>query len=353
MKTGIVIGKFIPFHKGHVYLIEEASKKVDRLYVLPCFTDGELIPIGVRKEWVQDWVDNHYGGTCEIIVDIMIDQLPSSSDGRVSDYNVSATWASYLKNRFPDITHFIGSEPYIQMMADSIGADCILVDVNRSVVPVSATMIRNDFEDKKHMLATDKVRNEYVKRVAIVGIESSGKSTLTRDITGVLGVPYVEEYGRTYCEINSPLDDGKDYFLTRKDFHNIAIGHNRLMLKAYQKALNNNQNVIFSDTEHITTQVFFKRYLDASGDRKLQDMINFQMYDLVIWIEPVQFENDGTRRIVSEEEREAQRISLMAEFEANGVKLVRLSIEDDGYTPSCEERLYNALDILREHKIIR
>ncbi|MFH1827374.1 MAG: adenylyltransferase/cytidyltransferase family protein [bacterium] len=32
-KTGLIIGRFQPFHKGHLYLIREALKKIDKLII--------------------------------------------------------------------------------------------------------------------------------------------------------------------------------------------------------------------------------------------------------------------------------------------------------------------------------
>lgn len=346
--VGIVIGKFYPMHKGHVKLIERALEKVNKLYIMACFTDGETIPVTARKAWLQDWVDNHYTGDKEIVVDMITKQLGSSEDGRTSDPNVSKVWAEYLKNRFKDLTHFIGSEPYIKMMADSIGMNSYIVDIDRTEVPISATMIRDNFEANKHMLATEKVANEYIRRVTIVGIESSGKSTLMEDLarSPEINSGVVEEYGRTYCLINSPLDDGKDYFLTRKDFHNIAIGHNRLIMKEYTKCILTGKKLLLTDTDHIITQCFYKRYLDKDGDRKLQDMCNFQEYDLFLWVDPVDFENDGTRRDVSTAERDAQYTEVWSEFRNNGVTPVKVA----GRTR--EERVASAISILKERNII-
>ena len=36
MKTGLIIGKFLPPHLGHAFLVETASRQVDRLIVLVC-----------------------------------------------------------------------------------------------------------------------------------------------------------------------------------------------------------------------------------------------------------------------------------------------------------------------------
>lgn len=345
MKVGCIIGKFYPLHKGHIFMFEEGLKQVDKLYILPCFTDGETIPITTRKKWVSKAVEElktKYPNK-EIVVEAITKQFMNSSDGRSADYEVSRQWAEHLKYVYPDITHFIGSELYTKMMADAIGCEQITVDLNRNHVPISATKIRNNFKLYSDYLP-DYVKQDYIFKICFVAIESSGKTTLVRELGRQLNVPYVEEFGRTYCEINSPLEDGKDYFLTRRDFHNIAIGHNRLVLRGYEHALNSKSKYLLVDTDHIITQCFFKRYLDKNGDRKLQDMINFQEYELFIWLPPVEFENDGTRRIVSDEVRQQQIRDVKQEFYDNGVELIEL---EEGLT--VQERVDAVKEIL-EHK---
>ncbi|MGL5744315.1 MAG: AAA family ATPase [Cetobacterium sp.] len=349
MRVGCVIGKFYPFHNGHAFMIEEAAKHVDKLYVLACFTDGETIPIGIREEWLQTFVNCNQveleGYGCKtIIVDKVIDQLPSSSDGRTSDFKVSEVWAKYLKNRFPDITHFIGSEPYIEMMASSIGADAVLVDVDRKKFPISATKVRNSFKNSYDLIPSY-VKSSYIPRVCIVGIESSGKSTLTKDLEDAMkNIVSVEEYGRTYCLVNSPLDDMKDYFLTRQDFRNIAIGHNRLVLHAYKYACKSNKKLVIVDTDHIVTQAFFKRYIDPKGDDYIRNMINFQEYDLFLWVDQVNFEDDGTRRIVSSSERKSQAVQLMTDLKEKAHDKVKIVSGN-----SREERLKSAIRIMDDY----
>ena len=40
---GLVLGKFMPLHKGHIHLIETAAAEVDELTVLVCSTKEEPI----------------------------------------------------------------------------------------------------------------------------------------------------------------------------------------------------------------------------------------------------------------------------------------------------------------------
>ena len=52
MGTGLVIGKFLPPHRGHAFLIETALRQVDRLVVLVCSLEREPIPGWQRVAWL-------------------------------------------------------------------------------------------------------------------------------------------------------------------------------------------------------------------------------------------------------------------------------------------------------------
>ena len=43
-KNGVIIGKFMPLHAGHRYLIETARAQVENLTVLVCSLENEPIP---------------------------------------------------------------------------------------------------------------------------------------------------------------------------------------------------------------------------------------------------------------------------------------------------------------------
>jgi len=52
--TGFLLGKFMPVHRGHMYLIECARSQVRRLTVLVCTLEKEPIPGDLRYRWVRD-----------------------------------------------------------------------------------------------------------------------------------------------------------------------------------------------------------------------------------------------------------------------------------------------------------
>ncbi|MGL5574423.1 MAG: AAA family ATPase [Sarcina sp.] len=340
-KVGAILGKFYPMHKGHLGMIEGVAKDFDKLYVFVCYTEGETIPVDMRNSWVKKAVSN----LPNVEVLNILEQLGSSEDGRASDENVSATWAKWLMRKYPDITHFVGSEEYVNMMAKSVDIDSVIYDMNREKVPMSATKVRRDFNGMKDNLAHDDIKDEYVYRVAIVGLDSCGKSTLTHWLSNKFDCEVVNEYGRDYCALHASPDDGVDNFITRKDLEEIAYGHHMLMLAAVRNAWKKGKRLVISDTEHIVTQGFSERYF-GERNKRIQDMINFQHYDLFIYCDLLPLEDDGTRRIVGQDERIENDKKLRKMFEEN-VKDGRLLFVESGWNERKIQSMNSIVNLVR------
>lgn len=52
--VGMILGKFMPPHRGHQYLIDFARRYCDRLYVLVCTLEREPIDGSLRYHWMQE-----------------------------------------------------------------------------------------------------------------------------------------------------------------------------------------------------------------------------------------------------------------------------------------------------------
>ena len=54
MKKGLVLGKFMPLHNGHLSLFDFAGQHCDELVILLCYTDKEPINGALRELWLKD-----------------------------------------------------------------------------------------------------------------------------------------------------------------------------------------------------------------------------------------------------------------------------------------------------------
>ena len=302
MKTIAILGKFSPMTKGHLAMIEYYSNKYanDKVYVFVCYTEGETIPVDMRFSWVER-ATKHLEN---VEVKYVLEQLGSSDDGRESDWNVSKVWAKWLKRQYPELTTFGGSEPYVQMMANSINLEYDLYDVDRTITPVSATLIRSDINKHKDLLAIPEIYDEYVYRIAVVGLDSCGKSTLVHWLSSQFDCEVVNEYGRDYCAIHARPDNGVDNFLKPKDLEEITYGHHKLVIASVRNAWYKKKKLVIVDTEHYVTRGFSFRYFETDN-QYIKNCCNFQHYDGMIYCDLLPLENDGTRRQVDIRERVA------------------------------------------------
>lgn len=60
--SGLVFGKFMPLHLGHVLLLRFAEASCHRLTIVVCSLENEPIPGHVRFQWVKK---NVPGGECD------------------------------------------------------------------------------------------------------------------------------------------------------------------------------------------------------------------------------------------------------------------------------------------------
>src|SRR5436305_10147371 len=58
MTRGLLLGKFMPPHRGHEYMIDFAAQLVDELTVLVCSIRSEPISGETRLDWMR----RHFGG---------------------------------------------------------------------------------------------------------------------------------------------------------------------------------------------------------------------------------------------------------------------------------------------------
>lgn len=191
MVKAFVFGKFLPFHKGHEAMIRFALTKCDKLSVLICVSDQEKIMGAVRKEWIRKTFSEEENISIEIL-NYLESELPNTSE---SSQAVSQIWSKIFLEKFPGHSIVVTSEPYGNYVANCMGIQHIPFDPPRNQVPVSATKVRNHLFDYWHFLP-DAVKSFFAIKVVLLGTESTGKSTLTRQLALHYDATAVEEAGR-------------------------------------------------------------------------------------------------------------------------------------------------------------
>jgi NadR type nicotinamide-nucleotide adenylyltransferase len=271
-RTGFVVGKFLPPHRGHRHLIETARDAVDHLVVMLCYRPDDFVPGHVRAEWLREIHPD-----CEILP--VPDTL--ADDSRL--------WAVFVRETLgyvPDVV--FTSEDYGEPFAGYLGSRHVLVDRERLRFPVSGTAVRADPYARWRFLEPC-VRAYFVKRVCVVGAESSGTTTLAQALAERFRTEWVPEYGREYSE--RVLDGQLSRAWTSEEFTHIASVQNAREDAAARRA----SRVLFCDTAAFATSVWHERYLDEPSPH-VDALARECRYDLILLTDiDIPFVQDGLR----------------------------------------------------------
>ncbi len=177
--NGVIIGRFMPPHNGHLYLIDFARHMVDTLYILVCTLSHEPIPGELRYRWVSELAP-----TCRTIH--ITEEIPEARRGAAG---ATAIWAETVRRAVPEaISRVFASEDYGWELAAELKADFVPVDPGRNNIPVSATAIRRDPYGFWRYIPPA-VRPYFVTHVAVVGSPET-----TVNLAGRLDTVVVHSY---------------------------------------------------------------------------------------------------------------------------------------------------------------
>lgn len=246
MKRGLTLGKFAPFHRGHQKIIDTALAEVDELIVMIYDTDVIEIPLPVRTGWVR-----------KLYPTVQIIEAWDGPPGYGNTPEICREQEEYILKKLNGlrITHFYSSEFYGDHVSKALGAIDRRVDEGRLAVPISGTILRDDyFSNRKYLDPV--VYRDLITKVCFMGAPSTGKTTLARTMAERHNTNWMQEYGAEYW-----LTHQKDRRITLNQFEEIAPEHNRRENSLIQES----RKYLFCDTCPITTYVFAKDYHGMAG----------------------------------------------------------------------------------------
>jgi len=311
--TGVVVGKFNPPHLGHVYLIQQASHRVERLYVILCDRQDQTLSAAQRREWLLDATPSN------VRVLVTPDDLPPSNE----------PWARRALEILPEPPDVaFTSEDWGQGWAELMGAEHVLVDRHRNAFPISGTALRSDL-GREFAWLVPAARQALARRVVLVGAESTGKTTMAGALAQLLKTVWVPEHGRWYWEGRRHLEDQS---WSTDELRRIAVAQVRLEEDLARRATN---GIVVADTDALVTAVWHERYL-GTQDPVLERMATERPPALYLICSPdFPWIQDGTRE--SEQHRAKMHESTVARIQALGAKMGLL-------TGSHEQRLSTAMN---------
>jgi len=239
MRTGLVLGKFMPLHKGHLGLIAFGLAHCDTLIVLVCARDEEPIPGPLRLQWMRQTYQNE----ARVRAEYTDEALP---DAEHSCRRVSLHWARYLHERFPQVDVIFSSEPYGDYVAEAMQIQHQPYNMERSLIPISASLIRSTPFRHWDYLAPA-ARPYFVKRVCVFGPESTGKSTLTVQLAEHFNTTFVPETARALLG---------ERHVVYEDIAAIIKAQASAVLEQSAEA----RCLLFCDTDLLTTRIYSEHY---------------------------------------------------------------------------------------------
>jgi NadR type nicotinamide-nucleotide adenylyltransferase len=115
---------------------------------------------------------------------------------------------------------------------------------------------------------------EKVKRIAFIGPESSGKTTLCKQLADYYKTFWVPEYAREYMgQLNRPYTLEDILLISKKQLEN------------EQELLMKSNNLLFSDTELINSKVWCEDKFEYCPEW-ISEKIEEKMYDLYLLTKP-------------------------------------------------------------------
>jgi len=276
-RHGLVLGKFYPPHAGHHLLVRTASRVCERVTVVVMAASVESLPLDLRVSWMREV----HAAQPNVRVAGIGDDLPI-------DYEDDAIWTGHVglvrealaraDAAAPAVDAVFTSEPYGAELARRLGARSVLVDLDRSLLPVSASAVRAAPVAYWSYLAAC-VRAHLAFRVVIVGAESTGKTTLAAALAerlrargGAWGrTLWVPEVGRDVtidklaeARAHAVLEGRaaprmEDLVWATGDFVAIA----RAQAEAEARSAAEGGPVLVCDTDAFATGVWHERYVGA------------------------------------------------------------------------------------------
>lgn len=135
MKKGLIIGKFMPLHNGHINLIDFGLRQCDLLVVALVVKSTDTIPLEVRLEWLN-WLKSTRPQIEIVVVD---EALPRTEK---LEEETAKIWTDYFVSKFEDIDIIFSSEYYGDLLADAMSAEHVYFDLHRVNTNISGREIR-------------------------------------------------------------------------------------------------------------------------------------------------------------------------------------------------------------------
>lgn len=310
--VGIYGGRFDPPHMGHMQVILQAASQCKMLYiVLDCSHDQCTIPFEYRYRWLIQ-MTRHLAN-----INVLQIKADLSNENGCNNDDFSHNYGTIIRSFIdkPIDVIFCSLDAYNKDTYGNSFPDAKYVTIELSSFYVTSKQIKfcpfAYWESIPNI-----VRPYYVKKVLLIGSESTGKSTLAQNLALAYNTNFIEESGRRIC-----ADSACEDVMLPEDLYKCLL---------YQKtaeldAIKSSNKLLFIDTDALITKFYIQFFLPDSSEKEkcvtLADAISdINHFDLVLFLEPtVAFVNDGTRHSCIERDREQYSNQIKGLFDQAGI----------------------------------
>ena len=321
-RAGLVVGKFAPLHRGHELLVRRALAECERVFVLS-YQSPEIpgYPPEVRERWLAELFPD---ARVLVMTDERLREMappsaeftrvptndgPETDDRRFCGFlcrevlgtTVDAVFTSeaYGDGFAAELTrYFRERDPHHPAVAH------VCVDRERVEIPISGTRLREDVHGLREWLPPA-VYASFVRRICLLGGESTGKTALAEMLAREMGTEFVPEYGR---EVWTEREGRLDF----EDMERIG----RVQVEMEDAAARRANRWLVCDTSPLTTY-FFSLHFFGSASPALERLAERE-YDLAVLCAPdFDFVQDGIRH--GGTFRHRQHAWYLRELEARGI----------------------------------
>ena len=315
--VGFIIGHFEPLHLGHIRTILHASGQVKDLYVLitthPEPNPNFCIDIKDKARWLSmafaDLPFVHVG----LLPDIITPTYEDNHDN-LSVADVNQVLANILQ-RFPALSD--ASQPPVLFVDEThplVGLSLI--------VPLVTTPRQHGFNSSKihnnpalyWSAIHPQARGDYTKTVALVGGESSGKTTLLHKLVNYYGASYALEMGRLFVQTDL---GGTELGMQYDDYPLMATDHEQAIREAKRLAP---APLTLVDTDFVTTQAFCEEYEGKTHPFLSACIDEFKVDYTLMLANNTPWVADGMRSLGSDDQRSRFENRLKQIFARHHIK---------------------------------
>lgn len=320
---GLIFGKFAPLHNGHVNFIKESAKHCDTLVVVVSYDDKfnvkqtdfwkKYLTLENRLEWLNKefkdyddiiitYVDESelkgYPNSWQEYANLVYDAFYNATGVNSPNMVFSSEWEydDGIKTYFPESVH-------------------VVIDSTRKAVTISATQIREHLYVHWEYLPRS-VQFTLAKKIALIGIESTGKTTLSERLAKHYVAPVVPEFAKEFIinELNGVeknIDDNHYDMFATKQLESIW-------------ELYDGSELAFIDTNAFITG-FYQRLYTGKISPVVEDLMRTESYDLILYLDnDVEWIDDGMRYHGTPTLRQKAKVLfelMLLEYNINYVKI--------------------------------